>query len=66
MRIARRFSGKFQESRILHHTMGIQENFMSIRNEIKAQIGCAGFTAQELIDIEHIEEPIDHYETELI
>lgn len=66
MRIARRFSGKFQESRILHHTMGIRENFMSIRNEIKEQISCAGFTAQELVDIEHIEEPIDPYETELI
>ena len=63
--IDRRFSREFQENRILHHTAKRVfgnanllrcfhhknlEDFMSIRNEIKAQIVRAGFTMQELVD----------------
>ena len=63
--IDRCFSSGFQENRIFHHTakqvVGNAnllrcfhhknlEDFMSIRNEIKAQIVRAGFTMQELVD----------------
>ena len=64
--IDRHFSSGFEQNRILHQTAkqvfgnrsplrcfhkGKQEDFMNVRNEIKAQIIRAGFTMHQMIGI---------------